>query len=52
MSNEECARWLQKINQKGLVCNESTKQFVKSVISEQEKAFQEMLDGIPVKEEE
>ena len=45
MSNEEWARWFQKINQKGLVWNESTKQFVKSVISEQEKAFQEKVEA-------
>jgi len=52
MSNEDWAKWFQKINTQGMVWNESTKQFVKKVISEQEMALQKMIDGIPIKEEE
>ena len=52
MSEETWARWFKNINEQGLVWNESTKSFVKKIVSEQEKVFQQMLDDIPIKEEE
>ena len=52
MSNQEWAKWFQKMNKQGLVWNEETKQFIQEVINAQAESLNEMLDGIPIKEEE
>ena len=52
MSNQEWAKWFQKINHKGIIWNESTKQFIQGVITSQAESINEMLDGLPVMEEE
>ncbi len=52
MSNEEWAKWFQKMNNQGIIWNEDTKQFIQGVVTAQAEAINEMLDGIPVKEEE